>query len=412
MNRLISILILLFIATACTVFAPSKPNAVIVSPPSGSVFREGEEVAVQSSANDARGITRVELVVDGVVVRADTATGQSAFSTTQVWKATPGSHVIGVRAYSTSGATSDLVAIAILVSPGVAPAAPTPTNPPAQPTATAAPMTTATRVPTLVPGSTQVPTFAPAPTSSIPGLTIQSFTVETKQIAGVMQLTFAWKSSGGLNARIVSGTSQRFPTAWNVQPNGTLTVELKDSYYPNPTMTLYVFDAKSNQVSKTANVVWACAHNYFFAPIPGTCPDSSPAPTAAAEEAFQNGRMIWLKEMRLGQTTIASAIVVLYADGTWIRFADTWNESLPSSDPSIVAPSGMYQPVRGFGKVWRENANVRATLGWATAQEKSFDSVWQTQKRESLPSAGNLKLTSGQVIELLGDASGSWKMVP
>ncbi|MBI5303381.1 MAG: hypothetical protein HY868_14695 [Chloroflexi bacterium] len=409
MIRFVVTIVLLISATACSVMSPSKPTAIIASPPSGSVFREGEEVAVQASATDARGITRIELVVDGVAIRSENAPGQASFVTTQTWRAMAGSHVIGVRAYNTSGAVSDLAAISILVSPSVAATSATPTNPPPRPSATLAPaptqvLSTATRAPTLAPAPTQAPT-------STSGLAIQSFTIDIKDIAGIKQVTFAWKSTGGVNARIVSGTSQRFPQAWNVQPNGTLTVELKDTIYPNPAMTLYVFDAKSGQVSKTIATTWACAYNYFFAPIPGTCPDIAPAPTAAAEESFQNGRMVWLKEMRLGQTVIANVIVVLYADGTWQRFNDSWNESLPASDPAIIAPSGLYQPVRGFGKVWRESASVRAKLGWATTQEKAFDSIWQTQKRESLPSAGNLKLASGQVIELLGDASGSWKVV-
>lgn len=417
MNQLVLILFLLLSTTACSVLVPSKPSVVISAPPSGSVYREGEEVAVQSSATDARGIARIELLVDGVAVRSDNAPGAASFATTQTWRALAGAHVIGVRAYNTSGAVSELAAISILVSPGVAQIAPTPTNLPPQPPATRSPVptqvsATATRAPTLAPVPTQVPTLAPAPTSSNPGLTIQSFTVETKQIAGVTQLTFAWKSSGGVNARIVSGTSQRFPQAWNVQPNGTLTVELKDTVYPNPTMTLYVFDAKSVQVSKTISATWACAFNYFFAPAPGTCPDSAPLATAAAEETFQNGRMIWLKEIRAGQTVVANVIFAVYADGTWQRFADTWNETLPASDPAIIPPSGLYQPVRGFGKVWRENSSVRTKLGWATTQEKAFDSLWQTQKRESLPSVSNLKLLSGQVIELQGDTSGSWKTVP
>jgi hypothetical protein len=54
---------------------------------------------------------------------------------------------------------------------------------------------------------------------------------------------------------------------------------------------------------------------------------------------------------------------------------------------------------------------VRNKIGWATASEKGFTSTWQAQMRESLPSAGNLKLLDGKVIEVLGDQSGAWKFV-
>jgi hypothetical protein len=104
-------------------------------------------------------------------------------------------------------------------------------------------------------------------------------------------------------------------------------------------------------------------------------------------------------------------ILVLFSDGSLNRFSDTWVEGMLELDTSIAPPPGLLQPVRGFGKVWRENSNVRNKIGWATASEKGFTSTWQAQMRESLPSAGNLKLLDGKVIEVLGDQSGAWKFV-
>jgi hypothetical protein len=53
-------------------------------------------------------ITRVELLVDGDVVRTDPSPSpQVSFTLIQTWKATPGTHTLGVRAYNTSGAASD-----------------------------------------------------------------------------------------------------------------------------------------------------------------------------------------------------------------------------------------------------------------------------------------------------------------
>jgi hypothetical protein len=45
------------------------------------------------------------------------------------------------------------------------------------------------------------------------------------------------------------------------------------------------------------------------------------------------------------------------------------------SDPSIVPPEGYYQPVRGFGKLWREE--LRSALGWALAPERSYTAQYQ-----------------------------------
>jgi len=61
---LLSLIVLAMVVPACT--TESKPTVVIVAPPSGSEFRDGEEVAVQSVATDAKGIVRVELIVDNV----------------------------------------------------------------------------------------------------------------------------------------------------------------------------------------------------------------------------------------------------------------------------------------------------------------------------------------------------------
>jgi len=129
--------------TACNLFA-GKPTIIIAAPPSGSQFRENEEVAVQSTSTDSSGITRVELLVDGAVVRTDPSPSpQVSFTLIQTWKATPGTHTISVRAYNTSGAVSDPAAVAISVAqvavpvPAATALAPQPGAPTPVPTATA-----------------------------------------------------------------------------------------------------------------------------------------------------------------------------------------------------------------------------------------------------------------------------------
>ncbi len=64
-------------------------------------------------------------------------------------------------------------------------------------------------------------------------------------------------------------------------------------------------------------------------------------------------------------------IYALLNGGTVRRYQDTWVEG------DIVAvdatpPSGMYQPERGFGKVWAEDEWLREQLGWATAPEEGY----------------------------------------
>ena len=119
------------IALACDLLAATarKPTVIIISPPSGSQFREGEDVVLQSTSTDSTGIVRVELVVDGATARTDSAPspqGQRSFALIQKWKAIQGDHTITVRAYTAAGAVSDPAAISVSVSPAVVAAPPTP----------------------------------------------------------------------------------------------------------------------------------------------------------------------------------------------------------------------------------------------------------------------------------------------
>jgi hypothetical protein len=107
-----------FVLLACDFgsLVAGKPTVVISSPPSGSQFREGEDVSVQSTSTDSSGITRVELIVDGTVVRTDPVPApQVSYPLIQTWKATAGAHTLTVRAYNNSNNASDPAAVTITV---------------------------------------------------------------------------------------------------------------------------------------------------------------------------------------------------------------------------------------------------------------------------------------------------------
>ena len=79
--------------------------------------------------------------------------------------------------------------------------------------------------------------------------------------------------------------------------------------------------------------------------------------------------MLWLQS--------DGRILVLYDDHTWETYADTWTVAEPEEDATLAAPEGRFQPKRGLGKVWRDNAAVRERLGWALAPEQGFSSADQ-----------------------------------
>lgn len=111
------------LAIACS--AKGKPNVIIASPANGSAFKEGQDVSVQSTSTDSKGIVRVDLFVDGAVVRSDTLSApQASFTIVQTWKALNGPHTLTVRAYNAEGMNNDPINIAVTVAalPTITPA--------------------------------------------------------------------------------------------------------------------------------------------------------------------------------------------------------------------------------------------------------------------------------------------------
>ncbi len=162
-RRLLLVLCLigvLFGAAACFA-SPTKPIVIISAPPHGSQFHEGEDIAVQSTATDAKGIARVELLVNGAVVRTDTVPspqGQTSFTLVQSWKAVPGTHNVAVRAVNTTNVTSDQAVISITVIPAT-----TVVNTTVPPVVSASPTATSVVPPPASATATATATTAPPP---------------------------------------------------------------------------------------------------------------------------------------------------------------------------------------------------------------------------------------------------------
>ncbi len=95
----------------------------------------------------------------------------------------------------------------------------------------------------------------------------------------------------------------------------------------------------------------------------GWARQEQPANTGGALQRFENGVMVWREDTQ--------QIFVFFNDGTWQSFSDTFQEGDRESDPSFAPPPGGQQPIRGFGKVWREHDALRDKLGWALAKEQS-----------------------------------------
>jgi tetratricopeptide (TPR) repeat protein len=125
------------------------------------------------------------------------------------------------------------------------------------------------------------------------------------------------------------------------------------------------------------------------------CPIAEAITLNAAIQPFEAGLTIWNANER--------AIYVLSSDNTWARYNDTWDESQPDIDPSLTPPEGLQQPVRGFGKVWREQlGGAEASIGWAKGAEQGYTTMTQSFENGQMI-VGN----DGAILILYAD--GTWE---
>ncbi len=106
------------------------------------------------------------------------------------------------------------------------------------------------------------------------------------------------------------------------------------------------------------------------------CPTNNGASPPMVTQPFERGSMFWRGDTK--------QIYALAANGQFWQVPDSWNEGMPADDPAFAAPSGVLQPVRGFGLVWRSNGALRDALGWATLPEAQYSGMWQDFERGSM----------------------------
>jgi transcriptional regulator with XRE-family HTH domain len=79
-------------------------------------------------------------------------------------------------------------------------------------------------------------------------------------------------------------------------------------------------------------------------------------------QVFQNGLMLSRGDKQ---------IYVLLADGTWSAHPDTWDPSQPVGGFFKPTARNLYEPQRGFGKIWRDLGGDQAKIGWATSKDET-----------------------------------------
>lgn len=143
-------------------------------------------------------------------------------------------------------------------------------------------------------------------------------------------------------------------------------------------------------------------------------PEPELADIIIAEQLFEGGRMYYIQPR-------AEIWMLIYDEesdqsGLWVYYEDEWSEGMPESDPSIDVPEGLYQPIRGFGYLWRNNDFVRDALGWAIDEEYGF---WTNYRYdyggtvdatgEYIPAPGSHQFRGNDgVLIRLNEADGTW----
>lgn len=190
-------------------------------------------------------------------------------------------------------------------------------------------------------------------------------------------IELSWSSSQAMSVTLWHLLpSGQFGSWWDVAPTGSMTYTIPPEYRHHIDFMLFASNPAGYWVSASLSVTLTCPDNWFFAPAPDECPAGPPLISAGAEQPFEHGLMLWVEAQDL--------IYVLYDDDgipDYQIFVDDWDEGDLISDTTIIAPAGYYQPLRGFGLVWREQPNVRDRLGWATQPETGYQTVYQATAR-------------------------------
>jgi hypothetical protein len=194
-------------------------------------------------------------------------------------------------------------------------------------------------------------------------------------------VTLAWDTSGVVDVSITrlseDGDIFLETEALDLRAAGSLTVQVPEDYVESVKYYLGARSASGARYHAYVTVRILCPYDTYLAP---RCPLTQ-TQIWAAYEPFEHGHMVWREDTR--------EITVLYDDGSYESYADTWQEGDPVDIPGSPPP-GRFAPVRGFGHLYAAQSHLRERLGWATATEVGY-----TMTVETLPGGSGLHRVSG-----------------
>jgi hypothetical protein len=263
--------------------------------------------------------------------------------------------------------------------------------------------TAATAAPTGVAAKTGYQTYLPFVRKSVPLPVILQFEANVTEADPGDTISLTWQTNHAEDVTLfhLLPTGQ-FGQFWEVEAAGTMTYTISTSARNESHFVLTAVNSEAVMVQATVVITLTCPDSWFFGPAPDVCPAAPALISAGAEQPFEHGFILWVEESGL--------IYVLFGDGQqpqWQVYVDEWQEGDPIEDPGLEPPSGLYQPQRGFGLVWREQPQVRERLGWALMPEVGYETAVQAT---SYPKYNHLYiLAADNQVWRLGPESSEWE---
>jgi len=260
--------------------------------------------------------------------------------------------------------------------------------------------------PTALIGATsaQGRTQTPTPTRRVQqagSLAIEYFTTDATSAKPGEKIRVFWSVRGTDSViiyRVKADGGRDF--TWTGGRNGFLDVTTGANDKDQSKFILTINDAFT-RLEQSLTVSLKCvAMPWFFDPAPESCAEGPYSVSPAAAQNFERGMMIWM--------SAESRIYVLFDDGKkpgWIFYTDEFKDGIPDRDASLQPPTGLSQPVRGFGLVWRTKEKVRERLGWARDSEGGFETSYQ--RDTSTPQTLYIRGRDGTIYSL-NSADSSW----
>ncbi|MHB1162700.1 MAG: anti-sigma factor [Chloroflexota bacterium] len=235
-----------------------------------------------------------------------------------------------------------------------------------EPTPTASPTATVTSTPTTAPSPT--PTATPSATSTVtPSAAVSATPVGQEPTATATTAATPEATSTPMPSAVASATPEG-PAASPSPPTPTVGPErgFGDLHRDNQTVAEGLGAARAPEVA-----------------------------VQLARQTFERGMMLRRSDTR--------EIFALRRDGSWLLYRDSWQEGEPLRKEA--APTGLLAPTQGFGKLWRQQPELRQSFGWATAIEQTLPAAAQQF------AGGRMLWTSDRVIYVLY-SDGSWQSFP